>query len=78
MSHGSVRRCFLGLSVLWGSVQLVNAGVTLWLLLSQSLATFVVVRATFGWSLTASAIAVTVIAFRRLGRAPSPAPVLAD
>lgn len=76
MTHGHVRRFILGLSVLWGTVQLVNAGVTLWLLLSQSLGTFVLVRTTLAYSLTAFAIAVTVWSFRRLARATAPVPAL--
>lgn len=78
MAHGHLRRFFLGISVVWGVTQLVNAGVTLWLLLSQSLGTFVVARTTLGSSLSAAAIGVTVLWFQRLRRdAPSPSPVLA-
>jgi hypothetical protein len=76
MTHGHVRRFILGLSVLWGTVQLVNAGVTLWLLLSQSLSTFVLVRTTLAYSRSTFAIAVTVWSFRRLARATAPVPAL--
>jgi hypothetical protein len=75
MAHGHFRRFFMGMSVLWGGVQLLNAGVTLWLLLSQSLDTFVVVRATVTYSITASAIAISVLWFRRLTRTLGPNPI---
>ncbi|MFM8303286.1 MAG: VC0807 family protein [Actinomycetota bacterium] len=79
MAHGHLRRFFLGISVVWGVTQLVNAGVTLWLLLSQSLGTFVVARTTFGSSMSAAAIGVTALWFQRLRRgatSPAPAPAL--
>jgi hypothetical protein len=72
MAHGHFRRFFMGLSVLWGSVQLVNAAVTLWLLLSQSLGTFVVMRTTFTHTVTATAIAISVLWFRRVRSALEP------
>lgn len=75
MTNGHLRRFFLGISVLWGVVQLTNAGLTLWLLLSQSLGTFVVVRTTLAYALTATAIAISVLWFRRVMRAVAPAPV---
>ncbi|GMU79891.1 MAG: hypothetical protein AMXMBFR46_26800 [Acidimicrobiia bacterium] len=66
MGHSHLRRFFLGISVLWGVVQLVNAGLTLWLLLSQSLGTFVIVRTTMAHTLTVAAITVSVLWFRRI------------
>lgn len=66
MGHSHLRRFFLGISVLWGVVQLVNAGLTFWLLLSQSLGTFVIVRTTMAHTLTVTAIAVSVLWFRRI------------
>jgi hypothetical protein len=78
MSHGHLRRFFLGISVLWGVVQLLNAALTLWLLLSQSLGTFMVLRTTMAHTLTIGAIAISVVWFRRVTRpAPTPAPALA-
>ena len=77
MAHGHLRRFFLGISVLWGVVQLLNAGLTLWLLLSQSLGTFVVVRTTMTNTLTVTAIAISVLWFRRVTRTPQdPVPAL--
>jgi hypothetical protein len=78
MAHGHLRRFFLGISVLWGVVQLLNASLTLWLLLSQSLGTYVVLRTTMAHTLTISAIAISVVWFRRVTRpAATPAPALA-
>ena len=71
MDHGHLRRFFLGISVLWGAVQLLNAGLTLWLLLSQSLGTFVVVRTTVAYTLTGTAIAISVLWFQRIRRGPA-------
>lgn len=80
MTHGHLRRFFLGISVLWGVTQLLNSGITLYLLLSQSIGTFVVARATMGYTLTATAIAITAFWFQRIrdtGVAPVPALVAA-
>jgi hypothetical protein len=76
MAHGHLRRFFLGISVLWGVVQLLNAGLTLYMLLSQSLGTFVVLRTTMTNTLTVAAIAISVLWFRRITRA-APAPAYA-
>jgi intracellular septation protein A len=76
MAHGHLRRFFLGISVLWGVVQLLNASITLWLLLSQSLGTFVVLRTTMTHTLTVTAIAISVLWFRRITR-PNPSPAFA-
>jgi intracellular septation protein A len=78
MAHGHLRRFFLGISVLWGVVQLLNAGLTLYLLLSQSLGTFVVLRTTMANTLTVAAIAISVLWFRRITRTvPVPEPAYA-
>jgi hypothetical protein len=70
MSHGHLRRCFLGLSFVWGAVQLLNAAMTLWLLLSQSLGTFVVIRTTVAHTMTATAILISVVWIRRVAARP--------
>jgi len=74
MDHGHLRRFFLGISVVWGVAHLLNAGMALWLLSSQSLGTFVVVRTTFGYTLTGTAIAISVLWFQRIRRAVVVAP----
>jgi hypothetical protein len=76
MAHSHLRRFFLGISVLWGVVQLLNASLTLWLLLSQSIGTFVVLRTTMVHSLTIAAIAISVLWFRKVTR-PVDTPALA-
>jgi hypothetical protein len=65
LAHERVRRFFLQITLLWAFTQLANAAVTLWLLLSQSLATFLVAKTLVSWGLTGSAIAVSTIWFHR-------------
>jgi hypothetical protein len=60
-----VRRFFLQITLLWAFTQLANATVTLWLLFSQSLATFLVAKTLVSWGLTGGAIAVSTIWFHR-------------
>jgi hypothetical protein len=57
-----VERLFWNLTLLWALVCLGKAGMTLWLLTSQPLVTFVVIRDTFFFAVTASAVSVTVAA----------------
>ncbi|MEX1007659.1 MAG: VC0807 family protein [Acidimicrobiia bacterium] len=68
MRDPHLRRFFLGISFLWGATQLLNAGVTLWLLVSQSVSTYVITRAAMSWTLTALAISVTVVWFIRMNQ----------
>jgi drug/metabolite transporter (DMT)-like permease len=68
MRDPHLRRFFLGISFLWGAQQLLNSGITLWLLVSQSVSTYVVTRAAMSWSLSALAIGVTVVWFLRMNR----------
>jgi hypothetical protein len=80
LAHAPVRRFFLQITLLWAFTQLANATVTLWLLLSQSLATFLVAKTLVSWGLTGSAILVSTLWFRRSMRrhgilAPRPASV---
>ncbi|MCP5026560.1 MAG: hypothetical protein GY929_09775 [Actinomycetia bacterium] len=48
LSHPLVRQFFVRLSVLWFMTSMVNAGITLWLLLTQSTTTFVLVKSILG------------------------------
>jgi hypothetical protein len=57
LANAHVRRFFLQISLLIAFAQLANAGITLWLLFSQSLATFLVVKTLVSWALTGGAIA---------------------
>jgi hypothetical protein len=65
LAHAPVRRFFLQISLLWAFTQLANATLTVWLLFSQSLATFLVAKTLVSWGLTGSAIVVSTIWFRR-------------
>jgi hypothetical protein len=65
LANAHVRRFFLRVTLLWAVTQLANAAVTLWLLFSQSLATFLVAKTLVSWGLTGGAIVVSTIWFKR-------------
>jgi hypothetical protein len=65
LAHAPVRRFFLQISLLWAFTQLANATLTVWLLFSQSLATFLVAKTLVSWGLTGSAIVISTLWFRR-------------
>jgi hypothetical protein len=69
LAHHGVRRFFLRVSLLWAAVFLANAGISLWLLVSQSLATFLWSRTVASLTLTGLAIAISTYWFRRCVRA---------
>jgi hypothetical protein len=60
-----VRTFFRRISLLWAAAQMTNAALTIWLLFSQSVATFVVFRTIVSAGVTITAIAVSTIWFRR-------------
>lgn len=60
-----VRRFFLRISLLWAFTQFANAGITLWLLTTQSLGTFVIARYFVSAVSTGTAIFVSVVWFKR-------------
>ena len=64
-----VRRLMVGLTVLWAGVNLATASVTLVLLLSLDLTTFVAAKQVTGLAITLSAIAVTIVWSHRTARA---------
>jgi hypothetical protein len=64
VSHPLVRQFFARLSVLWAVTSLVNASITIWLLLTQSTTTFVLVKSVLGPSTAAVTIALGLIWFR--------------
>ncbi|MDQ6854024.1 MAG: DUF3159 domain-containing protein [Actinomycetota bacterium] len=81
LENTHVRRFFRQVTLLWAVTQLANASVTLWLLLSESLATFLIAKTLVSWGLTGTAIVVSTIWFRRsmtrhgiLARREEPAP----
>lgn len=65
LANTHVRQFFRRVTLLWAVTQLANASVTLWLLLSESLATFLVAKTLVSWGLTGGAIVVSTIWFRR-------------
>jgi len=60
-----VRRFFRHVSLLWAFAQMLNAGLTIWLLLTQSLSTFVIARSAVSISVTVLAIGASMLLFRR-------------
>lgn len=65
LANTHVRKFFLRVTLLWAVTQLANAAVALWLLLSQSVATFLLAKTLVSWGLTGTAIVVSTIWFRR-------------
>jgi hypothetical protein len=61
--HPTVRVFFARISLLWGFVYMVNASVTIWLLLNQSLSTFMWAKTAAGTGLTLTAIVVSTTWF---------------
>jgi hypothetical protein len=61
----AVRRFFMRISLLWALTNALNAVVTLWLLLNQDLATYVLAKTVASWTITGSAIAISTIWFKR-------------
>jgi hypothetical protein len=81
LANTHVRQFFRQVTLLWAVTQLANASVTLWLLFSESLATFLIAKTLVSWGLTGSAIVISTIWFRRsmtrhgiLARRGEPAP----
>lgn len=59
-----VRRFFARITVLWALVQLTNAAVSIWLLATQSVETYVLARAVLSWALTGGAILASTLYFK--------------
>ena len=64
-TNAHVRRFFRQISLLWAFAQTANAGITIWLLFSQSLSTFVMLRMVVSTSVTLAAIAISALWFKR-------------
>lgn len=60
-----MKRFFEQISLLWAVAQFTNASLTIWLLASQSLTTFVVVSRLLSLTLTGTAIGLSVLWFQR-------------
>lgn len=67
-AHPHLRQFFSRLSLLWSVVYFVNAALTIWLLLSQPLATYLAVKTVGSLALTGSAIACSTLWFRHAMR----------
>ena len=65
VAHPRVRTFFARVSLLWALVYLVNAAVTLWLLLNQPLGVYLVATKVMSLVLSGTALAVSVHWFRR-------------
>jgi hypothetical protein len=66
LAEGRVRRFFARVTLLWGFTQLVNASISVWLLVSQSIGVFVLARAAVSTGLTALAVLVSTVWFHRV------------
>jgi uncharacterized membrane protein len=64
MSSPPVRRFFARITVLWAFVQLTNAAVSIWLLATQPVQTYVVARTVASWVLTGGAILASTLYFK--------------
>jgi intracellular septation protein A len=68
LAHDGIRRFFQRISLLWAAVFLANAGISLWLLVSQSLTTFLWTRTVASLTLTGLAVLISTHYFRRCVR----------
>ncbi|GGL00977.1 hypothetical protein Sme01_41040 [Sphaerisporangium melleum] len=66
--HPVMRRFFVHLSLLWGTVQFVNGSLSLWLLFSESIETYLIVRTSAVAVLMVLAAAASLLAFKRVLR----------
>jgi hypothetical protein len=65
LAHRRVHRFFMRISLLWSLVFALNTALTLWLLFSQSISTFLWVRTAVVALLGAAAVVISVWSFRR-------------
>jgi intracellular septation protein A len=65
ISHPVARRLFVRITLLWAFVLIANAAVTLVLLVTEPLTTFVIARSAFALVLTGGAVAGSTVWFRR-------------
>ncbi|GAA3098620.1 VC0807 family protein [Streptosporangium carneum] len=81
LRHERVRRFFARITLLWAFVLLANSSVSIWLLLHQSIGTYLLVRTSVVALISGLAAAVSVYAFRRVLRRlhhdPAPAALTA-
>ena len=63
-----MRRFFTQISLLWGLVYVANAGVTLWVLVTQPLSTYLWAKTLISIGLTGTGVIVSVMWFQRTMR----------
>lgn len=63
--HAPVQRFFTQISLLWAVAQLTNAVLTIWLLLTESVGSFVVTRSIVSLCLSALTVTLSILWFRR-------------
>lgn len=66
MRHPRMRRFFVHLSLLWGAVQFVNGSLSLWLLFSEPIETYLIVRTAAVAVLMVLAALASLLAFKRV------------
>jgi hypothetical protein len=71
LADARVRRCFLGISLLWAVTCLVNASVSVWLQFTQSIGTYVVTKSITQIALTVVAVGISVLWFKRSVNKPA-------
>jgi hypothetical protein len=59
-----VRRFFARITVLWAFVQLTNAAVSIWLLITQPVGTYVLAKSATSWGLTLAAVGLSTLYFK--------------
>jgi hypothetical protein len=64
-ANAHVRRFFSQISLLWAAAQMANSALTVWLLFSQSLSTFVVLKFVVSTGVTIGAIVASTLWFKR-------------
>ena len=65
-AHPAIRRFFVRITVLWGGINLANAGIALWLLLSQPIEVYLIAKSVVTAVVMGAAIAGSAVVFRRL------------
>ena len=65
LANPAMRRFFMRISLLWALTNMLNAAVTIWLLVSQDLAIYLLAKTFVSWTLTGSAIVISTVWFKR-------------
>ncbi|RCG30729.1 DUF3159 domain-containing protein [Sphaerisporangium album] len=68
LRHERVRRFFARITLLWAFVLLANSTVSIWLLLHQSIGTYLLVRTAVVAAISGVAVGISIYAFRRVLR----------